>query len=214
MNEKAQTQGFDLSAKRAVIVGCGGLGTNAAVHLCGMGIGRLVLFDDDTVETRNLNRQFMYTAADVGRAKCDLLAKRLRAYAPDCDTLPCRRKICSADDLRDLRDTDVLICAVDNTAARRVLNDFCKVRSIPLVNGGINGFFGTAYAYLPGKTPDLLDAGLLDTENAKPASVSSTVGVIGALQAQLAAGILCGNAQCAGKLYVFDNNEIHAITIR
>ena len=214
MNEKAQTQGFDLSGKSAVIVGCGGLGTNAAVHLAGMGIGRLLLIDFDTVETRNLNRQFFYTPADVGQRKCDLLASRLRAYAPDCDTVALHGQIRSPEDLTDARDADVLVAAVDNAAARRVLNDFCKARRIPLVNGGINGLFGTAYAYLPGRTPDLEAAGLLDAENAKPASVSSTVGIIGALQAQLAAGILCGDTQCAGKLYVLDDNEIHAITIR
>ena len=213
MNEKALTQGFDLSAKSAVIVGCGGLGTNAAVHLCGMGIGSLLLIDGDTVETRNLNRQFFYTPTDVGQKKCDLLSARLRAYAPDCAVTAVCRQIRTPDDLGGLH-ADVLISAVDNAAARRVLNAFCKMRTIPLVNGGINGLYGTAYAYLPGKTPDLQEAGLLDAENPKPVSVSSTVGMIGALQAQLASQILCGDTQCAGRLYILDDNEIHAITIR
>lgn len=214
MNEKAQLQGFDLSGKRAAIVGCGGLGTNAAVHLAGMGIGALLLIDGDTVETRNLNRQFFYTPADVGRPKCDVLTQRLRAYAPDCGAVGLQTMIRTPDDLGQAADADILIAAVDNVAARRVLNDFCKARSIPLVNGGINGFFGTAYAYLPGMTPDLEQAGLLDAENRKPASVSSTVGMIGALQAQLAAQILCGDTHGAGKLYILDDNAIHTITIR
>lgn len=214
MNEKARTQGFDLSGKCAAVVGCGGLGTNAAVHLCGMGIGKLFLIDDDTVELRNLNRQFFYTPADVGLPKCALLAARLHAYAPDCETAPLQKKIRTQDDLDDVRDADALICCVDNTAARRVLNDFCRTRGIALVNGGIHRMFGTAYVYVPGSTPDLDAAGLLQAENKTPASVSCTVGMIGALQAQLAAGILCGDTRCAGKLYVLDNNEIQSVTIR
>ncbi len=214
MNLKSQIQGFDLSGKRAVIAGCGGLGTNAAVHLCGMGIGKLVLIDGDTVELRNLNRQFFYTPADVGQPKCALLSDRLRTYAPECETIPLRRMIRAQEDLNAIPDADVMIAAVDNAAARRVLNDFCKTRKIPLINGGIHGFFGTAYAYIPGQTSDLEKAGLLDAENSSPVSVSSTVGMIGALQAQLAAQILLGDTQCAGRLYVLDHNEIHSMMIR
>ena len=214
MNEKAQAQGPDLSEKSAVIVGCGGLGTNAAVHLCGMGIGRLVLIDDDTVEPRNLNRQFLYTPADVGREKCTLLAARLNAYAPDCETVAVRRRLRTADDLDGLQDADVFISAVDNTAARRILNEFCKTNGVPLVNGGVHGFFGTAYLYVPGQTPDLAQAGLLDAENRSPVSVSSAVGMIGALQAQLASECLRGDTHSGGKLFILDDNAIHTIAIR
>ena len=214
MSLKSETQGFDLSQKSAVIVGCGGLGTNAAVHLCGMGIGRLILIDGDTVEEKNLNRQFFYTPNDIGQPKCELLAARLTAYAPDCSLTPVRQTILKTDDLAVARGADVLIAAVDNLSARRVLNEFCQTHGVPLINGGIHGFFGTAYAYLPDQTPDLAQAGLLAAENPSPVSVSSTVGVIGALQAQLAAQILCGDIQGAGKLYIFDNNEIHSIQIK
>ena len=36
-DEKAQTQGFSLKNKSALVVGCGGLGCNVAVHLAGAG---------------------------------------------------------------------------------------------------------------------------------------------------------------------------------
>lgn len=214
MNMKAQTQGFDLSSKCAAVVGCGGLGTNAAVHLAGMGIGRLFLLDDDTVDLRNLNRQFFYTSADVGKEKCSLLAERLRAYAPDCETVALHKRICTSGDLLELQTANVLIAAVDNAAARRVLNDFCTAHNIPLVNGGIHGFFGTAYLFFPGGSPDLDAAGLLDAENRSPVSVSSTVGMIGALQAQLACEVLRGDTHSAGRLFILDDNEIHTIMIR
>ena len=143
MFEKARTQGFDLSAKCAVVVGCGGLGTNAAVHLCGMGVGKLILVDFDTVEAGNLNRQFFYTPADVGRPKCAVLAARLAAYAPNCAVTACLANVERPDSLPQIAEADVLLCAVDSNAARRALNDQCAERSIPLVNGGVDGFFGS-----------------------------------------------------------------------
>ena len=204
---------FDLSEKCAAIIGCGGLGTNVAVHLAGMWIGKMILIDFDRVERSNLNRQFFYTPADVGGAKCELLAARLRAYAPDC-AIDCHtQKIACVRDLSPAMDADILIAAVDGNAARRVLNDYCMQNKKPLVNGGVNGLFGTAYLYVPGQSADLERAGLLDTENGKVIAVSSTVGVIGALQAQLAAKCLSGDTAQAGRLFVFDNEEIHSLRI-
>lgn len=214
MESKAQKQGFDLSGKCAAILGCGGLGTNAAVHLAGMGIGRLILIDYDTVDESNLNRQFFYTPFDVGRAKCALLGARLRAYAPDCAVEWYDRKVVCTDELSVAADADVLLCAVDGNDARRVLNDYCTQQNKPLVNGGVNGFFGTAYLYVPGVCADLARAGLLDAENDRILAVSSTVGVIGALQAQLAARCLLGDTAQAGRLFVFDHEEIHSVQIQ
>ena len=204
---------FDLSEKCAAVIGCGGLGTNIAVHLAGMGIGKLILVDFDTVETGNLNRQFLYTPDDVGGRKCDLLSARLRAYAPSCAVICRHQKVVCAEDLSAAAEADVILSAVDGNAARRVLNDFCTKRTIPLVNGGVNGLFGTAYLYVPDRSADLGRAGLLDMENGRITAVSSTVGVIGALQAQLAAKCLSGDTEQAGKLYVFDNEEIHSMQI-
>ena len=203
-----------LSGKCAVIIGCGGLGCNVSVHLAGMGIGRLILVDFDRVERSNLNRQFLYTSDDVGSPKCDLLAARLRAYAPRC-MIECRnRRVTCTDDLSFAQDADILISAVDGNAARRVLNDYCTQQGKPLVNGGVNGMYGTAYLYVPGISADLARAGVLDAENDRVRAVSSTVGVIGALQAQLAARYLSGDCSQAGNLLIFDREEIHSMHIR
>ena len=204
---------FDLSQNCAAVIGCGGLGTNIAVHLAGMGIGRLILVDYDLVEQSNLNRQFLYTPADVGGAKCDLLAARLHAYAPDCAIERYNQKVSCADDLSVTAHADILLAAVDDNDARRVLNDYCIRQKKPLVNGGVNGLFGTAYLYVPGISADLGRAGLLDAENSSIRAVSSTVGVIGALQAQLAAKYLSGCSDQAGRLFVFDCEEIHSMQL-
>ena len=53
-----------------VIVGVGGVGAVVAEMLCRCGIGRLVLFDNDTVELANMNRLF-YRPSQQGMAKVD-----------------------------------------------------------------------------------------------------------------------------------------------
>ncbi|MBQ8944606.1 MAG: ThiF family adenylyltransferase, partial [Clostridia bacterium] len=149
MSIKSEIQGFDISGKSAAVIGCGGLGTNVSVHLAGAGVGRLLLIDYDTVEERNLNRQFFYTPADKGEEKARLLAVRLGAYAPEVEIKYQAGKF----DNTIPGDYDILIVAVDNIATRRQANEFCKNAGIPCINGSINGFFGTAYLYIPGKTP-------------------------------------------------------------
>ena len=42
------------------IAGIGGLGSNAAIALVRAGVGRLVLIDFDTVEEKNLDRQYFF----------------------------------------------------------------------------------------------------------------------------------------------------------
>ena len=210
MSIKSDVQGFDISKNSAVIIGCGGLGTNIAVHLAGAGIGRLLLVDFDTVEERNLNRQFFYTKEDIGRKKCNILAERLCAYAPETEI----KSRCGKFNNSLADGYDIVIIAVDNIQTRKEINAFCKESKIPCVNGSIDGFFGTAYLCLPDKTPDLEAAGCLNSTDKIMHSPSVTAGIIGALEAKLATDYFLGKADSAGKLYVYDNNEIHALTIK
>ncbi|MBO4893585.1 MAG: ThiF family adenylyltransferase [Clostridia bacterium] len=210
MSLKSDIQGFDISSKSAVVVGCGGLGTNASVHLAGAGIGRLLLIDFDSVEERNLNRQYFYTKEDTGIEKARLLAERLKAYAPEVEIEYKSGKF--EDSFVD--GYDIVIIAVDNIATRAQVNACCKKAGIPCVNGSINGFFGTAYLFIPGKMPDLEAAGCLNETGNKNKSPSTTAAIIGAFESQLAIDYFLGKTESAGKLYIYDNNEIRKLEIR
>ena len=213
MIDRQALQGFDISDKTAAVIGCGGLGCNIATHLVCAGIGRLILCDRDTVSESNLNRQFLYTAADLGKEKVFLAEQRLNATAPGTEITAVSVRIETPEDLSFVTDADIVFTALDNNAARKAVQIFCTDSDIPLVNGGVNGFFGTAYLYLPGRTPDLSAAGMLTAENKKTLSVSSTVGVIGALEAHLGIRYLTGHTENAGKLYVFDDGMISVLKI-
>ena len=210
MSLKVEVQGFDISKNSAVIVGSGGLGTNISVHLAGAGIGRMLLVDFDTVEKRNLNRQFFYNDSDVGKPKSRILAEKLRNYAPETEI----KFHCGKFEPSLSIGYDIIIIAVDNIAARIEINTFCNENKIPCINGSIDGFFGTAYLYIPDITPDLEAAGCLNETDKKMHSPSATAGIIGALEAQLATDFFLSKTESAGKLYIYDNNEIHTLKIR
>lgn len=63
------------------IAGCGGLGSNVAIALARIGIGKLILVDFDVVEPTNLNRQ-QYYIDDIGKRKVDALEEKLKMINP------------------------------------------------------------------------------------------------------------------------------------
>jgi len=54
------------------IAGCGGLGSNCAVALARIGIGKLIIADFDTVSESNLNRQYFFLP-QIGHKKAPAL---------------------------------------------------------------------------------------------------------------------------------------------
>ena len=63
------------------IAGLGGLGSNIAVMLARIGVGKLLLVDFDRVEASNLNRQ-CYDVTHIGMLKTDALKGQLEKINP------------------------------------------------------------------------------------------------------------------------------------
>ena len=88
-----------LARASIAIVGVGGLGCWAAAALACAGAGRFVLVDDDVVELSNLNRQILFAASDVGRAKVHAAADALLRFDPALALDARRRRLRSAADV-------------------------------------------------------------------------------------------------------------------
>ena len=58
-----------LARALVTVIGCGGLGTWALAALAAAGLRHFRLVDDDRVELSNLNRQVLYTPAEIGTSK-------------------------------------------------------------------------------------------------------------------------------------------------
>lgn len=213
-NEKELTQGFSLKDKSCAVIGLGGLGTNVAVHLAGAGIGKMYLCDFDTVSKTNLNRQFMYTADDIGKEKTDTLAKKLSEYAPECDIIAVNKKINAISDLQFAKNCDIIFSCADNNAARIITESFCRENNIPLVHGGIDGFYGVSYLYVPSHSLTPSEAGLCEGNKAKY-NISAVAGVIGSFQASLGIKYLLNkDISLSGRILIFDENKTDTLIFK
>lgn len=72
-----------LSKKTVAIAGCGGLGSNAAVALARVGIGKLIIADFDVIVESNLNRQYFFFD-QIGNKKCFALKENIQRISQSC----------------------------------------------------------------------------------------------------------------------------------
>jgi len=124
-----------LAASHVALVGCGGLGSNAAAMLVRSGVGRLTLIDFDVVEESNLNRQLFFRD-QIGRPKVDALAETLHRIDPDV-RLDLVHECVTPDTLMSaVGDADVIIEAADRAEVKAmVVNVICsQAPQLPLVS--------------------------------------------------------------------------------
>jgi molybdopterin-synthase adenylyltransferase len=138
----------DPGPARVLIVGIGGLGSPAALALARSGVGTIALVDPDVVDVSNLPRQLLYQDADVGRAKVDVAAERLRSVAPGTRVVATRAAFGPADAAR-LRDFDVVVDGTDSIAAKFMLSDAAVAAGVPLVHAGAVDFRAQLLTILP-----------------------------------------------------------------
>lgn len=201
-----------------LVLGLGGLGSPAALYLAGAGVGRLTLLDRDRVELSNLQRQTLYTEADVGRRKCEAAADRLRALDASLelralDAVPMPTGQTSAEDehaalLALVANVDVVLDCSDNFPTRFALNAACLAARRPLISGAAIRDQGQVLLIDPRRGggcyaclyPEAGEA----AERCEEAGVwGPLVGVIGSLQAQMALQCLLGRPPEAGVLHRF-----------
>ena len=102
------------------VCGLGGLGSNIAVMLARIGVGRLVLIDFDVVEPSNLNRQ-SYFIEDLGKLKTKALSEQITRINPFITTQTHSLKI-TAENIPNLfKDCDIVCEAFDNALAKAML---------------------------------------------------------------------------------------------
>ncbi|MCT9929499.1 HesA/MoeB/ThiF family protein [Planotetraspora sp. A-T 1434] len=144
-----------LKRARVVVIGLGGTGSHAAWALAASGVGRLHCVDADVVELSNLNRQVLYTEADIGGSKVEAAVAALRRVNSEIEVTGERRMIGSEPELAALLDDcDVLALCADEPRGQGIriwANRACAAAGVPWVGGGYNGPLVTVGAFTRGR---------------------------------------------------------------
>lgn len=142
---------------RALVVGCGALGSVIANTLARAGVGRLRIVDRDFLELNNLQRQVLYDEADVasGLPKAIAAANKLRAINSRIEVEPIVADISATNIIELIQGVDVIVDGTDNFETRYLVNDAALAHNIPWVYGGCLGAEGQSMTIVPGDTPCL-----------------------------------------------------------
>jgi adenylyltransferase/sulfurtransferase len=204
------------------VIGAGGLGCPALLALSTVDAPwPLTIVDPDVVAPDNLQRQVLFTLADVGANKAQSARLRLRARRPELAIETVRERM-DAPTLTALLDAlppgSIVLECTDDPALKFLANDLCRGRGIPLVIGGVVGVRGQAIAvagdgacyrclFEAPPPPELAPA------CERVGVLGSAAGVIGHAMAALALG-LAGGVSVGGELFDWDLRTTTLRTLR
>ncbi|MBR2970777.1 MAG: thiamine biosynthesis protein ThiF [Clostridia bacterium] len=112
----------ELSAATVAVCGLGGLGSNIAVLLARIGIGKLILVDFDRVDISNLHRQ-QYKANQIGKYKTEALAENLLEIAPYIRLEAHTECITHENAVTLLQNADIICEAFDSAESKAMLTN-------------------------------------------------------------------------------------------
>ncbi|KAG0670670.1 hypothetical protein C6P41_002323 [Kluyveromyces marxianus] len=156
---------MSLDNVKILILGAGGLGCEIVKTLALFGIPLLHIVDMDTIELTNLNRQFLFTDADIGKPKAHVAASAINNLSNQ-NKLPRPVHVVGHNqDLTSFQDDfiaqfDLVISGLDSIEARRWMNyklHELALKSnyktlIPFIDGATEGLMGNCKLIIPGFT--------------------------------------------------------------
>jgi len=124
--------------QKITIIGVGGTG-GYVTQLLSRKDYELTIIDRDVVEESNLDRQILFTKADIGKPKVIAAKEKIEEF--------CKVKT-KFDDLNSDTidfDCDLVIDCTDNTETRLLINDYCKKNKIPWIYSAAIEKIGSVY---------------------------------------------------------------------
>lgn len=168
-----------LLQSRALIVGCGALGSAHAESLARAGVGRLRIADRDFVEASNLQRQTMFTETDASERmpKAVAAANHIREINQEIVVEPEIIDVNHSNIEQLIKDCDVVLDGTDNFATRYLINDACVKHETNWIYGAAVGSYGVTMTIQPHQSPCLRCV----FEEAPPAASAPTCDTAGVI---------------------------------
>jgi molybdopterin/thiamine biosynthesis adenylyltransferase len=132
------------------VVGLGGLGGSVVEALARMGVGRLIVVDDDAFVDHNLNRQILGAEEGLGLLKAEVAQDRVARINAAVEVVAYSEKATSENLPRLLEGAEVVVDALDRLPSRLVLQEVAQKMGIPMVHGAIAGYLGQVMTIFPG----------------------------------------------------------------
>lgn len=209
-----------LKAAAVLVVGAGGLGCPILQYLTAAGVGRIGIIDFDSIDLSNLQRQILFTTADIGKNKAEIAALHLSALNPFVHFEVFTNRLTTQNALELFSQYDIIVDGTDNFATRYLINDAAVLTNKPLVFGSIYTFEGqvSVFNYKEGPSyrclfPTPPAAGSI--KNCSEIGVLGVLpGIIGAQQANEVLKIILEIGEpLSGKLFIYDALKASAMTL-
>jgi len=143
-----------LLSSKAVIVGCGALGSMQAIALARSGVGHLTIIDRDYVDESNLQRQFLFEENDAAEAipKAIAAVGRLQRINSGIDVRSVVADLNPSNAEELLGEAEVILDGTDNFETRYLINDVAVSRGVPWIYGAAVASYGIEMPVIPGRT--------------------------------------------------------------
>lgn len=199
-----------LSAAKVLIVGVGGLGSPISLYLSGAGVGTIGLADGDVVSISNLQRQILYTEAEVGLKKAVCAKERLQRLNREIHLNAYSTRLTKENAGEIIARYDIVVDGCDNFATRYLINDLCVELGKVYVYGAICGLEGQVSVFNHQSEVNYRNLYPDEEEMMKmPPPFKGVIGVtpaiVGSVEATEVIKIICGFGEVlSGKLWTID----------
>lgn len=170
-----------LKAAHVAIIGAGGIGCPAITYLAAAGVGRLTIIDHDHVELSNLQRQPLFTDADIGSPKAEVAADAARRINPHVEAVAVAQSLEADNAEALLAGATLILDGCDNFETRLAVNRAAVALEIPLLSAAIGAFEGQVALYESWRSDSPCYACLVGDDPDRPGINCAEQGVMGAL---------------------------------
>ena len=214
------TEGFSqekqqmLFDNRVLVVGAGGLGSVVLRYLASAGVGTIGVVEYDVVSLTNLQRQILYSEADLGCKKLEVVERELKNINSEIEYRFYNTKFSVENGAEIAKGYDIIVDCTDNFEARYAIDEISSILSVPFVYGAVQNMRGEVSTFNLNSKYGYRE---LYPEKAKSVAIfgvlSPMPGIIGSLQALEVIKVLTNSSDSlSGKLLIFDG-ESYSTTI-